>query len=160
ASGGSPALQGALRRGEEHQDRQILRNVVEAMLDESFHEEDGAWCYVLCLLAGSELAPARDNVINLVLGVRLLPVVLPGLEVVHAHAQGSGPQKPQPRFAGALPFRQHCTEFESPHGTAPGFDQAQEVSAARSDPSAWARDSARHPQVRAAADSASHRWWR
>jgi hypothetical protein len=59
------------RRGKEHQQRRVLRNVEETVLDALLDEEHGSGLHGPHFRAGTELsAPAHDE-INLVLAVRL-----------------------------------------------------------------------------------------
>src|SRR3954469_18111416 len=91
----SGPCQRALRRREEHQDGQVLRDVEEAVFLEPLDEEDGARPQGPHFLASPKHAPPADDVIHLVLGMWPLSILLPGPEVVHAQAERGCAQKLQ-----------------------------------------------------------------
>jgi hypothetical protein len=64
----------APRRCPEHDDLEIVDDVVEPMLDACRYQCDRAGTYWRVIPRDSEMRPTRDNAVDLVLGVRLLIV--------------------------------------------------------------------------------------
>ena len=81
----------ALGGSERDEQRQVLGDVVEAVRDAGRHEHDRAGPDVADLVADRDPAAAGDDVVDLVLGVRLLEVRLAGREDVEPDATGPAP---------------------------------------------------------------------
>jgi hypothetical protein len=113
----------AFGRGEEHQRRQVLGDVHEAVLGGPLHEDHGAGADGLLPPAGPERRLPADDDVHLVLGVRLLLVSLPGPEAVAAHAQGGDSQELPPALIAPFALRHQAAQVEglrgAPHAGAP-----------------------------------------
>ena len=84
---------GRLRRREKDQERELFLDGVEPMFDAGAHEHHAAELYRAVGAADPDLSPPRDDVIHLVLGVRLLGVNTTCGEDVQTHAQGTPAKK-------------------------------------------------------------------
>src|SRR5262245_26013122 len=116
-SRGPRAGQRSFRRSEEHKNRQLLGDVVEAMLDEPVDENQRAWFDRLALLAAPKPTASADDMVDFIFGVCPLFVDLPCLQSVEAHAERLGPQEFEPSLLPGRALRDQIAKVERLHGS-------------------------------------------
>src|SRR5918996_1809052 len=89
-----------LGRGEEDEQLQVFGYVNKAVPIPLRHEDEGSRPDGTPLTLDLELGAPREHVVDLVFGVRALPVRLAGGETVDAGAEHPGPEELVPGLAG------------------------------------------------------------
>src|SRR6266545_5051938 len=91
----------SLGRGEEDQDHQFLFDRVEAVRDTGLHKDYAARCDRTTFSGDDDRTPAARDVVDLVLGMRLLPIdpsgrqhIQPGAERIDAQEFEVGLSRP------------------------------------------------------------------
>ncbi len=108
---------GVLGRPEDDEDHELLLDVVEAMLDVGADEHDRARLDRPVLVADPDLGPARDHVVDLVLGVRALRIRCAGGQHVQPDRQVVGPDELVVESAGGGSLAKQVGELEGLHGS-------------------------------------------
>ena len=110
---------GVLGRSEDHEHDVLLLDVVEAVLDVRADEDHGPRLDRPILRTNNPyLRPARDDVVDLVLGVRTLGIRAARREHVHADRQVVGPDELVVQPPGGSELSQQGVELEGVHGSA------------------------------------------
>lgn len=106
-----------LGRPEGDQDHELLLDVVEAMLDVRTDEHGRAGLDGVISSADLDAGPARDHVVDLVLGVRTLGIGATGREHVESHRQVVSPDELVVQATGLGARLEQEVQRESVHGS-------------------------------------------
>jgi hypothetical protein len=108
---------GVLGRAEGDEDDELLLDVVEAVFDVGAHEHGRSGPDGVVHPANPDRAPARNHVVDLVLGMRALGIGATGREHVQSDRQVVGPDEFVVQAAGLGARPKQVVEGEGVHGT-------------------------------------------
>src|SRR2546426_10017241 len=121
-----------LRGREEHQDRQILQDIVEPVFGAGGDEHDAPWTDLAILSPHPNSRATADDVVHLILGVdRLLVFAAPG-EFVQAATHRCDPQELEVCLASSPARLEEIRDFVSFHPKAfpPGNESSDKAASA------------------------------
>src|SRR4051794_37280054 len=105
----------AFRRCEENQHGQVLDDIVETVFEGALHEDHPTGPDRLVFRARPERGFTADDIVYFVLGMWLLRVGLPDLQMVDAHAERRSAQELQPGTVAAGLFSEKRTQVKDLH---------------------------------------------
>jgi hypothetical protein len=95
----------AFRRGEENQDLEFLTDIEEAMFDLGCDEDHAACFHCLLFSSHPHASGTANDVVDLVLLMRLLQIAAAGGQYVHTDTQSRDTKKFDVELAGPSLFR-------------------------------------------------------